>query len=115
MADTIQLRAGNKANMPSLAERELAYVKDEKALYVGTPEGNVKADGGLGAKQTELETKQTEQATKLTEMETKLKDKLEATRAASMEPLASDADLAAVVSKVNELIEALKAANIMTT
>ena len=91
MADTIQVRAGNKENMPELAQREIAYVKDEKALYVGTPEGNVKILGDDIAK------------------------RLEATRAASVAPLASDADLAAVVNKVNELITALKAAKIMTT
>lgn len=42
MADTIQLRAGNKENMPVLRDREPAYVRDENALYVGTPEGNKK-------------------------------------------------------------------------
>lgn len=42
MADTIQLRAGNKAGMPELLDRELAYVRDEEALYVGTPTGNKK-------------------------------------------------------------------------
>lgn len=91
MADTIQVRAGNKANMPVLADRELAYVKDEKALYVGTPEGNVKILWG------------------------DIEKRLEATRAASVAALASDADLTAVMARVNELIAALKAANIMTS
>ena len=91
MADTLQIRAGNKSNMPKLADRELAYVRDEKALYVGTSAGNVKVLGD------------------------ELTKKLEATRAASVAALASEADLAAVISKVNELIAALKAANIMNT
>lgn len=89
MADTVQLRAGNKAGMPVLADREVAYVKDENALYAGTPAGNKKIYGE------------------------ELQRKLEATRAAAVAPLASDADTATVVSRVNELITALKVANIM--
>ena len=45
MADTIQIKAGKKGDreaMPALADRELAYEQDEKALYIGTPDGNVK-------------------------------------------------------------------------
>ena len=40
MADKIQIRAGKKANMPTLTDRELGYVKDEAALYIGTVGGN---------------------------------------------------------------------------
>ena len=40
MADKIQIRAGNKSGMPTLTDRELAYVKDETALYIGTAGGN---------------------------------------------------------------------------
>lgn len=46
MADTIKIRAGNKANMPILGERELGYCKDENAFYIGTGFGN-KRVGGL--------------------------------------------------------------------
>ena len=47
MADSIRIKAG-KGNVPTLQDREIAYSKDEKALYIGTPEGNVKvADAGL--------------------------------------------------------------------
>lgn len=84
MADTILLRAGNKEGMPNLAQRELAYVKDENALYIGTSDGNKKILSEEFAK------------------------KLDANVVASVEALATDADLAAVVSKVNELITALK-------
>ena len=42
MGDGIRLRAGQRANMPQLADREPAFVRDEAALYIGTPEGNVK-------------------------------------------------------------------------
>lgn len=91
MADTVQLRAGNKAGIPTLADREVSYVKDENSLYVGTPAGNKKIYGE------------------------ELQSKLEATRAAAVAALASDADTASVVSRVNELIAALKAAKIMNT
>jgi len=37
--DTIQLKGGDRAGMPALADREPVYVRDENALYVGTPEG----------------------------------------------------------------------------
>ena len=46
MADKIQIRAGNKSGMPTLTDRELAYVRNEKALYVGTPTGNQKLCSG---------------------------------------------------------------------
>lgn len=49
MADTIQLRAGNKSGMPTLLDRELAYVRDENALYMGTDTGNKKIGAALEA------------------------------------------------------------------
>lgn len=42
MAGSIRLRAGLLAGMPPLADREPAYVRDQRALYIGTPEGNVR-------------------------------------------------------------------------
>ena len=45
MSGSIRLRAGDKAGMPRLADREPAYVRDEEALYVGTSAGNVKIGG----------------------------------------------------------------------
>ena len=92
MADTIQVRAGNKANMPTLADRELAYVRDEEALYVGTPDGNVKIGAALEASVKALEGR----------------------KAAAVADVASNAELAAVIGKVNELIAALKASGIMS-
>ena len=47
MADTIKIKAG-KGSVPTLADREIAYSRDEKALYIGTPNGNVKVSGGGG-------------------------------------------------------------------
>lgn len=44
MADLIKIKGGS-GNVPSLQEKELAYRKDEKALYIGTKEGNVRLCG----------------------------------------------------------------------
>lgn len=41
MADLIKIKAGS-GEVPRLAERELGYRIDEKALYIGTSNGNVK-------------------------------------------------------------------------
>ena len=41
MADTIKIKGGN-GSVPALQDREIAYSKDEKALYIGTENGNVK-------------------------------------------------------------------------
>lgn len=42
MADNISIRGGNKKGMPTLRDRELAFVRDEEALYIGSPDGNLK-------------------------------------------------------------------------
>ena len=56
MADNIYLRAGRKAGMPNLADREPAFVRDEKALYIGTSAGNLKlCEAGTIDKVAELE------------------------------------------------------------
>ena len=47
MSDTIQIRAGNKLGMPTLADREIAYVRNENALYIGTDSGNKKVGAEL--------------------------------------------------------------------
>ena len=44
MADLITIKGGN-GNVPTLQDRELAYRKDEKALYIGTESGNVRLCG----------------------------------------------------------------------
>ena len=92
MADTIQIRAGNKDSMPVLADREIAYVRDEKALYIGTPQGNVKlCDADLEA------------------------IKLTAQKVAAQAELAAAADLPAVISSINNLIAAMKSSGVMNT
>lgn len=42
MADNISIRGGNKKGMPTLRDRELAFVRDEEALYIGSLDGNLK-------------------------------------------------------------------------
>lgn len=44
MSDTIRIKGGN-GNVPRLEDRELAYSRDEQALYIGTDEGNVRFGG----------------------------------------------------------------------
>ena len=49
MADSIIIKSGalgNRSAMPALAVGELGYRTDEKALYIGTKEGNVRIGGG---------------------------------------------------------------------
>lgn len=48
MKDPIQIRAGKldgRKEMPRLADYEIAYQMEEKAMYIGTPTGNVKLGG----------------------------------------------------------------------
>lgn len=137
MADTIQLRAGNKSGMPTLSDREIAYVRDEKALYVGTPTGNEKIGAALENAVASLEsamntaigtmsgqmdviasrtgTLETETAA-LEGRTTALEGRaaaLEARKAAAVAPLATDAQLATVITTVNSLIASLKACGLM--
>lgn len=41
MARKLQIKRGIKANMPTLAEGELGFAKDEKKVYIGTGTENV--------------------------------------------------------------------------
>lgn len=41
MARKLQIKRGMKANMPTLAEGELGFTKDEKKVYIGTGTENV--------------------------------------------------------------------------
>ena len=49
MADLIKIKSGEPAaerpEMPDLDECELGYRTDEKALYIGTKDGNVRLCG----------------------------------------------------------------------
>ena len=44
MADLIKIKGGS-GNIPTLQDKELAYKKDDKELYIGTPSGNVRLCG----------------------------------------------------------------------
>lgn len=44
MADLIRIKGGN-GDVPDLQDRELAYNKGEKALYIGTENGYVRLCG----------------------------------------------------------------------
>lgn len=44
MADLIKIKGGSGA-VPTLQDRELGYSETEKALYIGTPNGNVRLCG----------------------------------------------------------------------
>lgn len=64
MADLITIKGGSGA-VPVLQDRELGYRKDEKALYIGTPNGNERLFGAndvasINAKLTEINNKITE-------------------------------------------------------
>lgn len=100
MADTILIKAGNKSTMPTLHDREIAYCKDEKALYIGTAGGNVKlcdADGSRAIK----------------DLEQAMNDKLSATPAPAISQLNSTATLSEAIRVFNNLIAALKQTGIM--
>ena len=42
MTDRIYIRAWKKHENTPVLDREIVYVREEKALYIGTPEGTVK-------------------------------------------------------------------------
>ena len=44
MADLIKIKGG-RGTVPTLQDREMAYGKDEKALYIGTDGGNERLCG----------------------------------------------------------------------
>lgn len=135
MADTIRLKAGNKADMPDLADREPGYVRDEQALYIGTPEGNVKLGAGsegkvkvleekvkileekaktLGEKDTALEARIGSLENRMAGVELDMPGKLAAAPAASLTALGADADTAAIAAAYNALLDAMKAAGLMS-
>lgn len=117
MADTIQLRAGDKAGMPELLDRELAYVRDEEALYVGTPTGNKKVgkklEDAVSAHGSQIGTLQTSVGNLGSAVSTLQIEKLSASKAETQSELAADADLAAVVAAFNALVAAMKASGLM--
>lgn len=121
MPDSLKILAGNKPSMPVLADREPAYCKDEKALYIGTSNGNVRlcsADDGARITQVEerasaLETASGTHAAQIAELETSVAGKLTATAAAAQSDIAVQAELTDVIAAHNALLAALRAGGIM--
>ena len=107
MADNIFLKSGNKAGMPALPDRMPAFVRDEKALYIGTPDGNLK----LCSAETEGKVKALEK--RVLTMEESMDNKLSAIAAEAVADVASDAEAAESAAKVNEIISAMKASGLM--
>ncbi len=108
MADKIQIRAGKKAGMPTLTDRELGYVRDENALYIGTPTGNKDINAELKAAVASLSNTVASQGTALN-------GKLTAGKVAAQPALASTATLADTVAALNALIAAMKGSGVMNT
>lgn len=75
MADSIQFPRGNKATMPVLPDGAPGWCKDEKALYIGHPDGNQKVgDAAIFQRVTNLETAQKALAEAQTALETAQKN-----------------------------------------
>lgn len=108
MADTIQLRAGDRKGMPELLDREIVFVRDEEAIYVGTPGAPVKIGRKLEA---EIEQMKSALATQQTAIEAQAEHQMSAMDA--LQPLASDATVEDVVTAFNGLIDAMKLSGLM--
>ena len=107
MADRQQQYRGKKAKLPELLEGELGFCTDTKELYIGSANGNVLI--GSGAFAEAINNLNTE----LNSVKTDVSKKLTANQAESVNTLAADADVAAAVSCINNLINSLKTAGIM--
>lgn len=108
MADTIQIKGGKREGMPPLAEREMAYVSDEKALYIGTDKGNQKLCSA------DTEQKVANYGARFADIDLELGSKLTAKKVVSLAELGAGVDLATVIAAYNSLIAALKASGVMT-
>lgn len=98
MADLIQIKASDAVGVSFLADRELAYSRSERALYIG--------DGGR--RNQPLCSAKT-----VADVEALKTEKLSATQLEELPTLPDDATTADVISAYNSLIEALKVSGIM--
>ena len=94
MADLIQIKASDDVGTSFLADREMAYSRKEKALYIG--------DGGRRNQKL---------CTAFTAAE--LEGKLTATPLEDMPTIPEGTAIEDVISAYNSLIEALKTSGIM--
>lgn len=98
MADLIQIKASDDVGATFLADRELAYVRNDKTLYIG--------DGGR-------RNQPLCSANTVADVEALKKEKLSASQLESIALLPDGASLSDVTDKVNALISALKVSGIM--
>lgn len=98
MADLIQIKASDAVGVSFLADRELAYSRSERTLYIG--------DGGR-------RNQPLCSANTVSDVETLKTEKLSATQLEELPTLSDDATTADVISAYNSLIEALKVSGIM--
>lgn len=129
MADSVQIRRGRKETMPELADGEQGYCRDEKALYIGSEDGNVmlckaqtledvealqKASEDQGkALETQGQTLAS-QSESLKQLSEAVNGKLTAKAAAAQSALEADADLSVMVNAFNSLLAAMKAGGLMS-
>ena len=101
MADLIQIKRGDTTGTTFLADGELGYSREEKALYIG--------DGGKrNQKLCSAET-----AAEVERIAGELQNKLTAAKTEAVGTISAESDLSAVISSFNSLISALKASGIM--
>ena len=98
MDDLVQIKCSDGVGVSFLADREIAYSRSEKALYIG--------DGGRrNQKLCSAET-----AAKVEALE---RDKLTATAAEAIAELPADSDINTVITAYNALLASLKSSGIM--
>ena len=107
MADTIQQYRGSKIKLPTLLAGQFGYCTDSTELYIGSISGNVLVGSGKWAET--ISSLVTGQQT----LSTSLDNKLTASQADAVVALADTTDLASVITALNGVINALKAAQIM--
>lgn len=98
MADLIQIKASDDVGASYLADRELAYVRNDKTLYIG--------DGGR-------RNQPLCSANTVADVEAMKTDKLSASQLESIALLPDGANTSDVIATVNSLISALKVSGIM--
>lgn len=123
MTDSFKLLAGNKEGMPNLPDRAPAFVRDEQAIYVGTPDGNLMLCKAKNLRDIEaleesvksLGEADTAMQQSIQQLNEAVGKKLSASPAAAQAELGADANLAAVIASINQLIADMKAAGLMNT
>ena len=98
MADLIQIKASDAVGVTFLADRELAYSRSERTLYIG--------DGGR-------RNQPLCSASTVADVEQLKTEKLSASQLEPIALLPDGASLSDVIGEVNSLISALKVSGIM--